>query len=40
MYVDEFVYVGEVMMDGVVLSYDILRISGEKEFYKYIVSEV
>lgn len=28
------------MMDGVVLSYDILRISGEKEFYKYIVSEV
>lgn len=37
---DEFVHAGEAMTDGVVSSHDILRISGEKELYKYIVSEV
>ncbi len=39
-HVDEFVHAGEAMTDGVVSSHDILRISGEKELYKYIVSEV
>lgn len=37
---DEFVHAGEAMSDGVVSSHDILRISGEKELHKYIVSEV
>lgn len=37
---DEFVHAGEAMTDGVISSHDILRISGEKELYKYIVSEV
>ena len=36
----EFVHAGEAMTDGVVASQDILRIGGEKELYKYIVSEV
>ncbi|PAF43714.1 DNA-directed RNA polymerase subunit beta/beta' [Helicobacter sp. 11S03491-1] len=37
---DEFVHAGEAMTDGVISSHDILRISGEKELHKYIVSEV
>ncbi|STP12222.1 DNA-directed RNA polymerase subunit beta' [Helicobacter mustelae] len=37
---DEFVHAGEAMTDGVVSSHDILRISGEKELHKYIISEV
>ncbi|PAF46796.1 DNA-directed RNA polymerase subunit beta/beta' [Helicobacter sp. 12S02634-8] len=37
---DEFVHAGEAMTEGVVSSHDILRISGEKELHKYIVSEV
>ncbi|WP_304370878.1 DNA-directed RNA polymerase subunit beta', partial [uncultured Helicobacter sp.] len=36
----EFIHAGEAMTDGVVSSHDILRISGEKELHKYIVSEV
>ena len=36
----EFVHAGEAITDGVVASQDILRIGGEKELYKYIVSEV
>ena len=36
----EFVHAGEAITDGVVSSHDILRISGEKELHKYIVSEV
>ncbi|CCM73631.1 DNA-directed RNA polymerase beta subunit [Helicobacter heilmannii ASB1.4] len=37
---NEFVHAGEAITDGVVSSHDILRISGEKELHKYIVSEV
>ena len=37
---NEFIHAGEAMTDGVVSSHDILRISGEKELHKYIVSEV
>lgn len=37
---EEFVHAGEAMTDGIVSSHDILRISGEKELHKYIVSEV
>lgn len=37
---DEFVHAGEAITDGVISSHDILRISGEKELHKYIVSEV
>ncbi|PAF52822.1 DNA-directed RNA polymerase subunit beta/beta' [Helicobacter sp. 13S00477-4] len=37
---DEFVHAGEAMSEGVISSHDILRISGEKELHKYIVSEV
>ncbi|MCH5322455.1 MAG: DNA-directed RNA polymerase subunit beta/beta' [Helicobacter sp.] len=36
----EFVHSGEAITDGVIASQDILRIGGEKELYKYIVSEV
>lgn len=36
----EFVHSGESMTDGVVSSHDILRILGEKELHKYIISEV
>lgn len=36
----EFIHAGEAMTDGIVSSHDILRISGEKELHKYIVSEV
>ncbi|WP_301193614.1 DNA-directed RNA polymerase subunit beta', partial [Helicobacter japonicus] len=36
----EFIHAGEAMTDGVISSHDILRISGEKELHKYIVSEV
>ncbi len=36
----EFVHSGEAITDGLVSSHDILRISGEKELHKYIVSEV
>lgn len=36
----EFVHAGESMTDGVVSSHDILRILGEKELHKYIISEV
>ena len=36
----EFVHAGESMTDGVISSHDILRILGEKELHKYIVSEV
>lgn len=36
----EFIHAGEALSDGVVSSHDILRINGEKELYKYIVSEV
>ncbi|WDL75032.1 DNA-directed RNA polymerase subunit beta/beta' [Helicobacter winghamensis] len=36
----EFVHAGEAITDGVIASQDILRIGGEKELYKYIVSEV
>ena len=36
----EFVHAGEIMTDGVISSHDILRILGEKELHKYIVSEV
>lgn len=36
----EFVHAGESITDGIVSSHDILRISGEKELHKYIVSEV
>ncbi|MDY5557235.1 DNA-directed RNA polymerase subunit beta/beta' [Helicobacter sp.] len=39
-YEGEFVHAGEAITDGVVASQDILRIGGEKELYKYIVSEV
>ncbi|WP_104686651.1 DNA-directed RNA polymerase subunit beta/beta' [Helicobacter felis] len=37
---NEFVHAGEAITEGVVSSHDILRISGEKELHKYIVSEV
>lgn len=37
---DEFVHAGEAMTDGVISSHDVLRISGEKELHKYIISEV
>ncbi|MCE3037406.1 DNA-directed RNA polymerase subunit beta/beta' [Helicobacter sp. faydin-H20] len=37
---DEFIHAGEAMTEGVVSSHDILRISGEKELHKYIISEV
>lgn len=37
---EEFVHAGEAMTDGVISSHDILRISGEKELHKYIISEV
>ena len=37
---DEFVHAGEAITDGVVSSHDILKISGEKELHKYIISEV
>lgn len=37
---NEFIHAGEAMTDGVVSSHDILRISGEKELHKYIISEV
>lgn len=36
----EFVHSGETITDGVISSHDILRILGEKELHKYIVSEV
>lgn len=36
----EFVHAGEAITDGVTSSNDILRILGEKELYKYIISEV
>ena len=36
----EFVHSGESITDGVISSHDILRILGEKELHKYIVSEV
>ena len=36
----EFVHAGEAITDGVIASQDILKIGGEKELYKYIVSEV
>ena len=36
----EFVHAGEILSDGMVSSHDILRINGEKELHKYIVSEV
>ena len=36
----EFVHAGEAITDGIIASQDILRIGGEKELYKYIVSEV
>lgn len=37
---DDFVHAGEMLTDGVKGSDDILRINGEKELYKFIVSEV
>lgn len=37
---NEFIHAGEAMTDGVISSHDILRISGEKELHKYIISEV
>lgn len=36
----EFVHAGEAITDGVTSSHDILRIAGEKELHKYIISEV
>ncbi|RDU61245.1 DNA-directed RNA polymerase subunit beta/beta' [Helicobacter sp. MIT 14-3879] len=36
----EFVHAGEMLSDGIMSSHDILRINGEKELHKYIVSEV
>ena len=36
----EFIHAGEAMTDGIISSHDILRISGEKELHKHIVSEV
>lgn len=36
----EFIHAGEAIADGVISSHDILRINGEKELHKYIVSEV
>ncbi|RDU63504.1 DNA-directed RNA polymerase subunit beta/beta' [Helicobacter sp. MIT 14-3879] len=36
----EFVHSGESITDGIVSSHDILRILGEKELHKYIISEV
>lgn len=37
---NEFIHAGEAMTDGIISSHDILRISGEKELHKYIISEV
>ena len=39
-YSGEFVHAGEAITDGVISSHDILKISGEKELHKYIISEV
>ena len=36
----EFVHAGEHLTDGIVSSHDILRIMGEKELHKYIISEI
>jgi DNA-directed RNA polymerase subunit beta' len=36
----EFVHAGEHLTDGVVSSHDILRIMGEKELHRYIISEI
>ena len=36
----EFVYAGEHLTEGVVSSHDILRIMGEKELHRYIISEI
>lgn len=36
----EFVHAGEAISDGTISSHDILRVSGEKELHKYIISEV
>ncbi|PAF45722.1 DNA-directed RNA polymerase subunit beta [Helicobacter sp. 11S02629-2] len=36
----ENVYAGEPLTDGTISSHDILRIKGEKELHKYIISEV
>lgn len=36
----EFVHAGEPITDGLISSHDLLRISGEKELTKHIVSEV
>ena len=36
----EFVHAGEMLSDGAISSHDILRINGEKELHKFIVSEV
>ena len=36
----EFVHSGESVTDGIISSHDILKILGEKELHKYIVSEV
>ena len=38
--VGEFVHAGEHLTDGVVSSHDILRIMGEKELHRYIISEI
>lgn len=39
-YSGEFVHSGENLTDGATSSHDILRILGEKELHKYIISEV
>ncbi|RDU66804.1 DNA-directed RNA polymerase subunit beta/beta' [Helicobacter didelphidarum] len=36
----EFVHAGEMLSDGSICSHDTLRINGEKELHKFIVSEV
>jgi len=36
----EFVHAGEHLTEGVVSSHDILRIMGEKELHRYIISEI
>jgi len=36
----EFVHSGEQLTEGVVSSHDILRIMGEKELHRYIISEI
>ena len=36
----EFVHAGEHLTEGIVSSHDILRIMGEKELHRYIISEI